>query len=293
MVATIRVAGYAPRDSVHSRTVAHFAERLHARVGDAAEVDVTWNVMDHGRPVSDLPDMVERGELTWCYLSTSYLAQRVPALDQLERPFQFATLDEAHAALDGDLGSALTHATEERTGLRVLGYWDNGFRHLTNRVRPVHRPADLAGMRVRIQPTQMHEAMIRAWGAEPVPVDLSEGIRLIMSGAVEAQENPLANSVAYGVDRVHRHVTMTAHLYGARGIYASPARLADLPDDVAGALVRSVTEAIEFQRQEAAVEETRLRGRLERAGLQFVDPTPDERDAFAGAVADLTAGGTP
>ena len=282
---TIRIGGYAPRESVHSRAVDHFAERLRARLGTAVEVDVLYNVMDTGRPATSLLDMVAAGELTWCYFSTSYLQDRVPEVGQLEQPFLFADLGEAHAALDGSLGAALTSATQQRTGLEVLGYWDNGFRHLTNRLRPVRRPEDVAGMRVRLQPNPSHAAMVEAWDGVPVPVELSEGIELILAGGVDAQENPLANTVAYGVNRVHTHVTMTGHLYGARGVYANREALAGMPDEVRTAVVASVADAIAFQRDAAARYETQLRHRLEREGLAFVDLEPSERQAFADAVA--------
>jgi TRAP-type transport system periplasmic protein len=287
MVEIIRVGGYAPPDSVHSRALTHFVDRLHSRVGDAVTCEVVPNVMDLGRPAPALFDMVEQGELTWCYFSTSYLGDRVPELQVLERPFFFADLHEAHAALDGDLGRHLTQAIEQRTAFRVLGFWDNGFRHLTNRLRPVRTPEDVAGMRVRLQPNALHAAMIEAWGGEPVPAELSEGIELIASGQVDAQENPLANSVAYGVDRVHRHVTMTGHLYGARGVYANAEALDRLGDELADAVRASVAEAITFQREEAAAYERELRDRLEGAGLEFVDLTPSERAAFVEAVAHL------
>lgn len=89
------------------------------------------------------------------------------------------------------------------TGYEVLGYWDNGYRHLTNRLRPVMTPADCAGMRVRVQPNAVHEELIRSWGGRPVPAGLNEGIRLIKKLEVDAQENPFASTVAYGVDEVH------------------------------------------------------------------------------------------
>lgn len=286
----IRVGGYAPVDSVHSRAVAHFVDLMKERVGDTVEIDVVWNVMDLGRPATDLLEMVESGDLTWCYFSTSYLGGRVPELEVLERPFFFTDLDEAHTALDGRMGAELSRATEAKTGFKVLGYWDNGFRHLTNRLRPVRRPDDLAGMRVRVQPNRIHSAMVESWGATPIGVELSEGIEMISSLGVDAQENPLANSVAYGVDQVHRHVTMTSHLYGARGVYANPMALDSLPEHVRAALRLSVKDAIAFQRLAAAAYESELRTRLESSGLQFVDLTPAERAVFADAVTHLTRG---
>jgi TRAP-type transport system periplasmic protein len=274
----LRLGGYAPSSSTHGRALERLAAGIRSRV--AVDVEIIPNVMDLGRPATDLFEMVESGELTLCFFSTSYLCDRVPELNALERPFLFADLSEAHSALDGRLGAELTAATERRTDFEVLGYWDNGFRHFTNRLRPVRSPADLSGMRVRLQPNRLHEAMISSWGGIPVAVELSAGIRLIQDLEVDAQENPLANTVAYGVDRVHRHVTMTGHLYGARGLYANRQTMARLPGEVATSIREASTEAIAFQRTVAADYEVELRNRLEADGVEFVDLTAAERGAF-------------
>jgi len=277
---SVSVGGYAPAGSTHSRALAHFAERLGSRVGDAVRVTVLDNIMDLDRPATDLFTMVESGELLFCYFSASYLGHRVPEHNAMDVPFLFADLAAAHHALDGEFGRYLAAATERQTSFEVLGYWDNGFRHMTNRVRPIHTPDDVAGLTVRLQPNAIHEAMIAAWGGVPVCVELSEAIRMIGAGEVDAQENPLANAAAYEVDRVHRHVTMSAHLYGARGVYANPGALAELPDEIEAAVRESVTEAVAFQRGIAAGYEAELRSRFERSGLAFIDLSPDQRAAF-------------
>lgn len=280
---TIRVGGYAPSGSAHSRAVDQFVTTLAATTDHP--VEVMYNVMDEDRPATDLLGMVATGELTWCYFSTSYLGNRVPALNALEVPFLFADLDAAHDALDGDFGSALTDATEAATPYEVLGYWDNGFRHLTNRLRDVRSPADVSGMRVRLQPNTVHEALIRSWGGVPVPAELSEGIALIASGQVDAQENPLANSAAYGVD--HQHITMTGHLYGARGLYANRLQMASLGMELAGSVRKAARTAIEFQRRAATDYEVNLRNRFESEGRVVVDLEPDERAAFEAAASTV------
>lgn len=286
---SIRVGGYAPRDSAHSGAVAHFVEEFTAATDGEVPVKVLWNILEDGRPATDLLDMVAEGELTFCYFSSSYIGETVPELDVLEIPFLFDDLAVVHRALDGALGSALDSATERATPFTVLGYWDNGFRHFTNRIRPVRSPQDVVGMRVRLQPNTIHEAMIRAWGGTPVPAELSRGIDLITSLAVDAQENPLANTVAYGVDRVHRYVTMTGHLYGARGLYAHPGTLDGLPEDVNSVLRSAARSAIEWQRAAAAAKEHELRTDLERRGVQFVDLSPAESGEFRSATASVIA----
>lgn len=138
-------------------------------------------------------------------------------------------------------------------------------------------------MTVRMQPNAIHEELIRSWDAVPVAVELSEAIRLITSLAVDAQENPLANTVAYGVDRVHPHVTMTGHLYGARGLFAHRETVESMSDDLRDIVRSAVAAAITTQRTAAADHEAELREQLEGAGIEFVDLSDEERTAFVAA----------
>ena len=277
---TLPLGGYAPRDTAHGAGLETFRTAVVQGTDGSVDMPVTWNILDQGRPVTDLFEMVESGEMFMCYFSTSYQGSRVPALNIIEVPFLFDDVGSAHRALDGDLGSHLTDAVRASTGFEMLGYWDNGFRHLTNRLRTVRSPQDCAGMTVRMQPNLYHEEMIRAWGAIPVAVELQTAIEMISSGQVDAQENPLANTVAYGVHTVHHFVTMSGHLFGARGLFANRATYEGLPADVRAVVVRSAAEAVSLQRRLACENELHLRSRLEGAGLEFIDLTFEERSAF-------------
>ncbi|HWB88802.1 MAG TPA: TRAP transporter substrate-binding protein [Acidimicrobiia bacterium] len=279
------IGGYGPESSAHGLGLATFRDIVEAETDRVVRVRVTWNIMDEGRPNTDLFDLVESGEMFMCYFSSSYLGDRVPELNVIETPFLFDDLEHAHRALDGLLGARLAEAVRSSTGFEVLGFWDNGFRHLTNRLRPVHSPEDCRGMKVRMQPNDIHEELIRCWGATPVAVELSEAIRIISNLEVDAQENPLANTAAYGVDKVHAHVTMTGHLYGTRGLWSNRETLEGLPDDLREIVTRAAAEAVAVQRDEAGTLESALRKRFESQGLRFVDLDPARRDAFRKASA--------
>ena len=277
------IGGYAPEQSAHGHGLQTFKDLVEEGTNGDVVVDITWNIMDEGRPNTDLFELVEAGHMFFCYFSSSYLGSRVPELDVLETPFLFPDLAAAHRALDGDLGEALAGAVRRQTGFDVLGFWDNGFRHMTNRLRPIHRPAACAGMTVRLQPNVIHEELIRSWGAIPVAVELSVGINLISNLEVDAQENPLANTVAYGVDQVHNHFTMTGHLYGARGLFCHRPTLEGFDPDLRTIVTEAAARAVEKQRGSAAVLEESLRARLEAEGALFVDLTDQERDDFVAA----------
>lgn len=283
------VGGYGPEKSAHGEGLDVFRREVERGTDGEVEVEVTWNIMDEGRPNTDLFDLVEAGHMFLCYFSSSYLGSRVPELDVLETPFLFPDLDTAHRALDGPLGEALAGAVRSTTGFEVLGFWDNGFRHLTNRLRPIHLPEDCKGMTVRMQPNAIHEELIRCWGAIPVAIELSAAIQLIIRLDVDAQENPLANTVAYGVDQVHRYVTMTGHLYGARGLFAHRRTFESFDPDLRQVVEGAIRSAIEVQRTAATDLEMSLRVRMEADGVEFVDLSDEERSAFVEASAPAIA----
>jgi TRAP-type C4-dicarboxylate transport system substrate-binding protein len=173
----------------------------------------------------------------------------------------------------------------DETGFEALGFWDNGFRHMTNRLRPIHTPEDCRGLSVRMQPNVIHEELMRCWGAIPVATELSQAIQLLVSRSVDAQENPLANTVAYGVDKVHPFITMTGHLYGARGLFANRAAYNSLSDDLREIVDEGIEQAITVQRSAAATLEDTLRRDLEVDGVEFVDLSDEGRAVFASAAA--------
>ncbi|MPZ87594.1 MAG: hypothetical protein GEU81_05860 [Nitriliruptorales bacterium] len=276
----VRLGGYAPAESTHGQALDRIAAGLRSRLGDRVRVEIDYNILDSGRPVHALLDDVEAGVTTLCFFSSSYLAERVPALGIIDLPYLFSSLEHAHACLDGELGQVLSARTREATGFLPLGYWDNGFRHLSNRDRDVRTPEDCRGLRVRLQPSWVHERLFRALGAEPVQTDLREGIAMLRSGELDAQENPFANFVTYRVHEVHPHVTLTGHVYGARGVYASAERLRDWPDDAIEVLRGAVAAAVSQQRAAAARKEEELRAWLVEQGTRIIALSAEEQGAF-------------
>lgn len=283
----IRMGGYGPATTTCSRGLKVIGERLEAEFGKEVEVNYLWNVMDLGYQGGDLLWMAEHGILTLCYQSTSYLAERVPELEFADLPFLFTGLEQARAAMDGELGAYLSRKTEERIGYRLLGYFENGYRHISNRLRPVRTPADLKGMRIRLMPGKTHARSFELLGAIPFSLDLKPGLEAIRSGAVDAQENPLANTVDYGAHKVHRFHTLTGHCYLSRGIYMNRAAFDGWPGELQAAMKRAAREAIARQRELAVEDEAIARKTIENAGGEVLELTPEQREAFARAVKPL------
>ena len=214
------------------------------------------------------------GLLTLGYQSSSYLTDRVPALGFVDLPFLFADTKSARAAMDGALGDLLARKIEERVSYRILGWFENGFRHVSNRVRPVRMPAELAGMRIRVLPSKVQERTFELLGAVPLRMDLTEAIERIVAGTVDAQENPLANTVTYGVQKFHRFHTLTNHFYISRPIFLHRAAFDAWPAELQRAMREAVAAAVAFQRELHVKEEDDARKAIEAQGCEIVELTP-------------------
>lgn len=288
MATQIVMGGYGPPTTTHSRALKIIGERLHARFGDAVDVKYVWNVMDFGYKAEEVLWMSERGLLTLAYQSTSYLTERVPELEFADLPFLFASLEEARTAMDGALGAWMSRVIERRVpGYTMLGYFENGYRHISNRVRAVHRPADLAGLSIRSLPSRMHARTYELLGARPCIMDLKPAIAQIVAGTLDAQENPLANTVDYGVHNHHKFHTLTGHSYLSRGIYCNRGQFAGWPAALQEEMRAAVREAVAVQRELAVREETLAEQAIRDAGGEVVRLSAAERAAFVAAVKPL------
>jgi TRAP-type transport system periplasmic protein len=283
----IRMGGYGPPTTGFSRALKRIGDRLLTEFGDRIEVKYIWNIMDLGYRAEDILWLVEDGLLTLGYQSSSYLTDRVPELGIVDLPFLFADTRSARAAMDGALGDVLAGKIEERVNFRVLGWFENGFRHISNRIREVRTPADLAGMRIRVLPSKVQARTFELLGAVPMPMDLTQAIEMIVAGTIDAQENPLSNSVTYGVHKFHRFHTLSNHFYISRPIFLHRPAFDAWPADVQRAMRNAITDAVAFQRELHVQEEKEARKAIEAQGCEIVALTAAEHDTFATAVTPL------
>jgi tripartite ATP-independent transporter DctP family solute receptor len=285
----IRMGGYGPPTTSFSRSLKLIGDTLQARFGDRIDVKYVWNIMDFGYRAEEILWLVEDGVLSLGYQSSSYLTDRVPELGFVDLPFLFEKRDQARAAIDGALGTYLAERIEARVNYRILGYFENGFRHISNRLRTLHTPADLKGMRIRVLPSEVQARTFELLGAVPLRWDLTEAIAAIKAGTIDAQENPFANTVTYGVHDFHHFHTVTNHFYISRPIFLNRTQFDAWPADLQDAMREAVTKAVAFQREQAIEEDREARAAIEAAGCEITALTPDEHAKFRAAVTPLLA----
>jgi TRAP-type C4-dicarboxylate transport system substrate-binding protein len=280
----IRMGGYGPPTTGFSLALKRIGDALTGRFGDRVNVKYVWNIMDFGYKAEDILWLVESGVLTLGYQSSSYLTSRVPELSFADLPFLFTDTAQARAAIDGALGRRLAQAIESKTGFRILGWYENGFRHISNRVRAIHTLADLQGIRIRMLPSRIHARTFDRLGATPQIMDLTDAIRVIGAGEIDAQENPFANTVTYNIHKFHRFHTASRHFYVSRPIFLHRAAFDGWPSDLQEAMREAVTESVAFQRELHIREENDAEHAIEAAGGEIVHLSTEQHEAFAAAV---------
>ena len=280
----LKFGGYQEPASIHNQAAGRFGELLKKSLGDRIRFELIGSVLKIGRGSGELVPMVESGELTFCYMSTVRFSKAAPELQLLELPFVVKDRATVFKALDGELGETARRRIDSGTKCRLLGYWDNGFRYLSNRVHPIRKPEDCRGIRIRTQMSDLHGEVFRALGFEPIKSDIKEFVEQVGGDRFQAQDNPLTNIYNFGVHNHHRYITLTAHFWGSSAFVCNAAQYLGWPKDVQDAVTAAAKEATACQRQLAAVEDSEIMKKLDPAKNEVIDLTDAERGAFRKAV---------
>ncbi|MEQ8193623.1 MAG: TRAP transporter substrate-binding protein, partial [Rhodospirillales bacterium] len=284
--------GYQGAGSIHSRAARLFGAAL-AREwgggenGGALDFDFEPDILRRGHKSGDILPLVEHGTFDVSYMATIRFSAAVPELRLFELPFLIEDRAKIFKALDGALGDVFKKRILESTPFRILGFWDNGFRHLTNKVRPIRTPEDCRGLRLRIQMSDFLREGFERMGFEPVTIDIRDFLAAIATDMVDGQENPLTSIVNFGMEKHHRYITLTGHIFGVVLLFCNAATFASWPGPVRAAVERAAAEASLAQRELAAAEDARILKALDPAQNEVIEPSSAERAAFAATAAPL------
>lgn len=280
MTIKIRFGGYQGDKSVHTRAALVLKDAVSRLTGGNAELEFVQNIVEKGHKASDLLSMTESGELDGCYFSSSYLASRVPELALFDQHFAVPDRHRAYAVLDGKLGQRLAKEIEAATGYSVLGYWDNGLRHISSVDAPLRTPQACRGLKMRTLASDDHQRVFRALGFEPQAIDVRDLPEAVATGRVDAQENPLTNIYNFGLHNTHRVVTMTGHLLGVALVLFNRKTVESWPEDVRDGVELAVAEATRAQRKFAEQDDKICAEALAAEGVRLVELTGPEREVM-------------
>ena len=283
----MKFGGYQGPDSIHTAAARLFGSELVDQVDLPLEFDLEESILDRGLKSGELPKMVASGELDLCYMSTVRFSDAVPELSMFELPFLVKDRASVFKALDGALGSYFRARMEETTPFKVLGFWDNGFRNISNSVRPIRTPADCRGLAIRTQISDLIGKTFRAFGFEPVPIDIKTFLETIQTDRVQAQENPLTSIYIFDIHKHHRYITLSGHIFGVTLLLCNRGIFESWPEKFQESAVRAAGKATALQRRLASEQDELVLSKLEAEGNEVIALDSDERSAFEKSVAHI------
>lgn len=243
-----------------------FAELVTQKTGGRVKVEVGGSAQ-FGDDVESLTNM-RLGTLAFSANSQGATSGVVPQFSVIGLPFLFRDLDHAYKVVDGPVGDKINDAAKAK-GLVVLALWDNGIRHTSNNKRPIVKPEDLAGIKVRTPPDTITLDIFRALGANPGPLAFSELYIALQQGVFDGQENPLMNIYSSKLHEVQKYISLTGHKYETTPLLASKTIWDQLSKDDQKAVKEAAVEAGTLNRQMSLAADVELREKLTAAGVQI------------------------
>jgi tripartite ATP-independent transporter DctP family solute receptor len=227
----------------------------------------------------ELIEGVQVGTVTMAGPSTAPVASFVPKFSVFDLPFLFESREVAYDVLDSDLGTDLLTELES-ADIKGLGWWESGFRHLTNSKKAVASPSDLNGLVVRTMENEMHVAAWESLGANPTPMAWGEVFVSLQQGTLDGQENPLGIIYSQKVYEVQDYLTLSGHVYSPIAVLMNQDFYNSLPDDLKKIVDEGMAEATELNRSLVVEEEEATLGLLKEAGIEITELTSEQKSAF-------------
>ncbi|MDN4071890.1 TRAP transporter substrate-binding protein [Fictibacillus terranigra] len=219
--------------------------------------------------------------------STSPLVGMIKEYGIFDFPFVFNTEEEAYAVLDGKVGQELLKKLPEHN-LIGLGYWENGFRNLTNSKHPVKTAEDFKGLKIRTMQNEVHLDAFKKLGANPSPMAFSEVFTALEGKTVDGQENPLATIKSSKYDEVQSYLSMTKHVYTPFVFLVSKKFWDGLSEEEQKIMKDSAVEAGKYQRDLNRKENEKALKDLEKAGMKVNEVSDAEKEKMKEIIKPVT-----
>ncbi len=267
-------------NSLQGQTAHEFARRANEKLGDTAVV----KVFDSSQLGKD-KDMLQKLKIGTMHMTlpSSVMPEIAPEYAIFDLPFLVADRDHLAKIDDTFFKDVLVPAAEAQ-GYRPLAVWENGFRHITNNVKPINTPADLAGLKIRTPNSSWRVAMFGEYGANPTPMSFSEVFVSLQTNVIDGQENPLTNIAGAKLQEVQKYLSLSNHVYSPAYPTVGVAVFDKLAPEVQTILAETAQEMALWARDTGGSAEGALLDELKGAGMEV---NTADREAFVAASAPL------
>jgi TRAP-type transport system periplasmic protein len=270
----------APEHPYHLGAV-KFSELIARRTYNKVKIDVYPSAQLGNE--RDMVEGLQLGTVDLVLTSTGPLGGFVPKMFVVDLPFLFRDREHAYKVVDGPIGKELLGAFSTK-GVKGLAFWENGFRQITNNVRPIERPEDLKGIKIRTMENKVHLASFKAFGASPTPMAWTEVYTALQQKTIDAQENPIAIIYYQKIFEVQKYLALTDHFYSPAPLLMSLKTFESLPEDIRKIVLDTAAECATYERNVLRDSEVKQIAELKAKGMQVTIP---EKKPFRDAAASV------
>ncbi len=250
-----------------------FARRANEKLGNKAKVVVFGSSQLGGD--RELMQKLRLGTIELA-IPSSVMSSEVDAFGMFEMPYLVKNREHMKKIEAAVVWPSLAPLAEAK-GYKLLAVWENGFRNITTNTRPIVKPEDMAGMKLRVPQGKWRVKMFQTYGANPSPMALSEVFVALQTGVMDGQENPLTQIYSSKFQEVQKHLSMTGHVYTPAYLVAGKNKFAALPAEVQTILGQVARETQAYVYQQAAQLDDDLLAKIKAAGVKVNEP---DKDAF-------------
>ena len=266
-------------ENPYAKGAEKFAQLVKEKTGGKVEIQVfPSSQLGNQR---DLVEGTQFGTIDFTMTSTAVLGNFLPQAAVFDLPFIFRDVQHAYKALD-TVGMEIAQKLQ---GMKLLAYYENGVRHMTNSKRPIRKPEDMKGLKIRVMEQPIYIEMIKALGGNPTPMAFGELFTALQQGVVDGQENPAAHIYTARFFEVQKYISLTAHTYSAEPMLVSLAAWNKLPKDLQEKVQTAANESRDWQRDLCRQLEEGYWTKIQESGKSEIN-----RDVDKQAFADATRG---
>lgn len=229
---------------------------------------------------------LQGGVIEMTVLNAGILASNVKQFGAVDLPFLFNSGEEADKIMDGAFGTGLMELLPA-TGLVGLGYWELGFRNLTNNRHPVTKLEDINGLKIRTIQSPIPIELFNSLGANAVPLPYTELYTALETGTVDGQENPAANILNAKFFEVQKYMTVTRHQYNPQIVLMSKKTWDALNDEEKALFQSAADEARDYQRKVSREVDAKAIEDIKATGMEVNELSPEETQKLRDAVKPL------
>jgi tripartite ATP-independent transporter DctP family solute receptor len=256
-----------------------FAELVNEYTGGKVNVKVYPNAQLVGGDQMRQAEMVQSGAIDFMLNSTINIAPTIPEFDVFSLPFMFPSYEAVDAVVNSEAGEKLLDVLGNYN-MVGLGYGENGFRELTNNVRPIKSPDDMKGLKIRVV-TPIYIDIMRALGANPIAMNWGEVFTSLQQGVIDGQENPVVGIIIPNkIYEVQKYMTNWHYSYDALVLAVNKDVWESFPAELQEQIQRAADDAMAYQIQISREGLAEGNDFLREQGMEVTDLTPEELVPF-------------